>query len=462
MSMDFDVIIVGGRPAGASLAARLGARGVRVLIVDRSVFPSLPGVPSSPILFPSGVRMLEAIGIAEESYADPRAKMRGIGVELGEHFATRMSVPAMSCGRDYFYGLDREVFDELLWDNLARFPSVERRQGFRVVDLLCEGDRVIGIVGEPGGAEGPAGFEEIRARCVVGADGRYSLVARRVGAEVYEARDDHTSTVYYADWEGVDAGDFEDPWAHIYTDARGLDIISFAMPGGRTSINTHTRSDRTAINGDVERFYVDTLRSQPRVWRKLEGAERVSPIYGLKRISNAYRRASGPGWALCGDACHFKDPVDAQGIYDALLSTEALDRALAAALALDKPWEEAMADYESELWARTRPMFLSTTGRLKRELYGAPPVAVIKSLIRWRLSDPSYHRAFLRVLSREIDPATLTSPLGILASVGRGIAGDIAGLFGRRGRGAHRGSIEDPAARALARSQLPEPSGKTP
>jgi flavin-dependent dehydrogenase len=49
-TLDFDVVIVGGRPAGASLAARLGARGVRVLVVDRAELRSQPAVPSCPVV----------------------------------------------------------------------------------------------------------------------------------------------------------------------------------------------------------------------------------------------------------------------------------------------------------------------------------------------------------------------------------------------------------------------------
>ncbi len=427
--MDYDVIIVGGRPAGASLAIRLGKRGIRVLVVDRAVFPSLPGVPSSPILFPSGIQILDALGIQEADYADPSAKMRGIKFDLGDFFSTEMPMPTMSCGRNYFYGIDRPTFDELLWRSLDRFPCVERRQDFTVTDVLQEDGRVIGIIGGPHTEGSQHREEKITARCVIGADGRYSLIARRVDAEFNEAFNDHTSTVYFADWQGVTFDDPGDHWAHIYTNARGLDIISFAMPNDLYSINTHARSDRTEIGGNAERYYHDTLRSQPLLWRYLERAERVSRVYGVKKVCNGYRRASGPGWALCGDAIHHKDPIDGQGIYDALLSTQFLDLALAAALSGEVSWQDAMAKYERELRQATHPMFMSTMGRLKRELYGEPPVAVIKSLIRWRLSDPSYHEAFLRVLSRELPPAILNRPLHIAASVGRGIGRDIASLF---------------------------------
>ncbi|MEZ4451393.1 MAG: NAD(P)/FAD-dependent oxidoreductase [Nannocystaceae bacterium] len=426
--MDYDVIIVGGRPAGASLAARLGARGLRVLVVDRMTFPSLPAVPSSPVLYPCAMRLLEALGIPEAGYADPSAQMRRLKMELAGLFTVEMTVPAMQGGRDYVRGIERTTFDELLWRNLDRFPSVTRREGYAVRDLLRDGDRVIGIVG--GEREGAP--EEITARAVVGADGRFSLVARKVGAEAVIERNQHTSTAYYADWAGVESIHPEHPAAFIHASARGLDVILFAMPRGLISVNTHARSDRVDLGGDAERYYHETVRSIPSIARHLARAERVSPIYGVKRIGNGYRRASGPGWALCGDAVHFKDPVDGQGIYDALLGTEILDRALASTLAGDTPWATAMDGYWRELLAATHPMFVATTGRLERELYQEPPIPVIKTLLRWTLSDHGYQENFFRVLSREVPPEELTSKRVMARAVARGIGRDLRGLL-RRG-----------------------------
>ncbi|HFE46596.1 MAG TPA: hypothetical protein ENJ18_14065, partial [Nannocystis exedens] len=388
--------------------------------------------PSSPILFPSAMQCLDALGIAEADYADPNAKMNGIKFDLGDFFSSKMPMPTMSCGRNYFCGIERTTFDELLWKSLERFPCVERRQDFTVTDVLQEEGRVIGITGRARNYAAMSHEETITAHCVIGADGRYSLVARRVDAEFQETCNDHTSTVYFADWQGVNFDEPGDPWAHIYTNARGLDIISFAMPNNCYSINTHARSDRAQIGGNAERYYHHTLRSQPRIWRLLERAECVSRVYGLKKVCNGYRRMSGPGWALCGDAVHHKDPIDGQGIYDALLSTQLLDLALASALSGKLSWQDAMSNYERDLQHATQPMFISTMGRLKRELYGEPPIAVVKTLIRWRLSDPNYHEAFLRVLSRELAPAILDSPWHIAASVGRGIGRDLASFFRHR------------------------------
>src|SRR6185295_1597268 len=126
-------------------------------------------------------------------------------------------------GRDYVVGLDRRHFDYALWEHLARYPSITRHEGYAVTDLVRDAEgRVVGIVGAARG-EPP---REISAGCVVGADGRFSLVARKAGSPVVKEDREHVSTVYYADWEGV-APLGDDDGAYIYTTGRGLDVPMF-------------------------------------------------------------------------------------------------------------------------------------------------------------------------------------------------------------------------------------------
>lgn len=415
-----EVVIVGGRPAGAALAARLGAQGVKVLIVDRAKFPSLPGVPSSPVLYPCGMALLDELGVKEESYADPHACMRHFSVNFGQWWSTVMTLPSTH-GRDYVRGIDRAVFDQVLWKHLERHSSVERREGFSVRDVLRdEGGRVVGVVG--------ANEEKIFSRCVIGADGRFSLVARQVAAPVVEERNQHASTVYYADWEGVKPTSDGKHGGHLCTNGRGLDVLFFAMPGGRFSVNTHARADRAEVK-DAQQYYADTLRSFPEVARRLEGARQVSRVAGIKRIGNGYRQASGPGWALVGDALHYKDPVDGQGIYDALLEGKLLAVELTRFLSGGASWETAMAGYTEAVRAATRPMYLATTDRLKRELYEEPPVPVIRTAIRWMMSDPQYQTQFLRYLSRDVPPDKWMTPGLVAGALARGVGRDVRALF---------------------------------
>lgn len=421
---DYDVVIVGGRPAGAALAARLGQRGLRVLIVDRANFPCLPQVPSSPALHPGSMRLLDELGVEEASYRHSCAPMHSMRVEFGGYFHAKMRLPKLF-GRDYAYGLDRRQFDFVLWQHLRRFPTVTQHDGFAVTDLVQdEKGRVTGIVGAPRG-QAP---RPISAELVVGADGRFSTVARKVGAPIVREDREHVSTVHYADWEGVTLPDGDERCAYIYATARGLDVPMFRMPGRRMCINLHMRAERAEVGGDAQRYYENTLRSQPAVWRLLSSAQQVTDVVGIKRVGNGYRKGSGPGWVLVGDALHFKDPVDGQGIYDALLETKLLDRAITA-WRNGRPESAAMAEYESAVHAVTGTMFEQTVARLRRELYQEPPVFMIKTFLRWMMTDPVYQQRFLHYFSRALPDDRLMTPELVAGCLLRGIFRDVRSLL---------------------------------
>jgi 2-polyprenyl-6-methoxyphenol hydroxylase-like FAD-dependent oxidoreductase len=434
----YDVVIVGGRPAGASLAARLGERGRRVLVVDRAEFPSAPDVPSCPVIYPPAMRLLDEIGVAERDYAAGTLAVRDFVLEFHTYFDAHMTTPD-DRGRDYVSSIERAPFDLALWKNLARFPTVTARQGFAFDDLIRDGEgRVVGIEGHAEGGE----TERILAGCVVGADGRFSAVARKAGARITEDRPEHTSTVYFADWEGVlPYDDSGRPKVHIYVTGRGTDILHFPLPSGTTTVCTHMRSDRVDVRGDPEAFYHGVLNAYPGVRRRLSGARRVTPVIGLKRVANRYLEAGGPGWFLTGDALHHKDPVDGQGIYDALIETKILAEALASVDAGERSFAEAVVWYERRVREETHPMFLATMERLKRELYEEPPTFVIRTLVRWLLNDPEYQRRFLGFLCRMIPAESWLPPSLMREAAMRGIAGDLRRLAGRvLGRPATPGS----------------------
>lgn len=419
----YDVIIVGGRPSGASLAARLGQRGRRVLVLERADLATAPAVPSCPTLHMGTLALLDELGVPEAAYAPDAVLFRRFVVEFGDWFAAVMPFPTMH-GRSHGLSIDRARFDPVLWEHLAAFPTVERRT-FTVEGLLREGGVVVGVVGHA--PESPT--EELRGRWVVGADGRFSSVARWAGAEVVEEEAAKVSTVYFTDWVGLAPwrGDAE-PSVMVHATGRGLNVLTFPLPD-RTTIWTHIRADRVETQGDAAAWYERTLRSIPKVAERLEGARQVGKLLGVKRVGNGYRTAGGPGWVLAGDAWHYKDPVDGQGIYDALLGTRILAEQLDAALS-GKDAATAVADYAARARAATHPMFLATVGRLANELYSEPPVPVIHTLLRWMLQDRVYQERFIRFLGRDLDPARWLPGSVMPGIVARGIWRDVRGMFG--------------------------------
>jgi 2-polyprenyl-6-methoxyphenol hydroxylase-like FAD-dependent oxidoreductase len=414
----FDLVIVGGRPAGASLAARLGAAGARVLVCDKASFPSRPPV-SAPFLLPHAIALLDELGLDEREWAAGTPVMREFVLEFSTYFRARFHFDQPVGGHSHFYAIDRARFDHCLWRNLKRYENVTAIENARVRGIVRDEDgRVAGVELSIPGEEEP---RRARAKAVVGADGRHSLVAREVGAKVTSERRDVDTTPYYAHWQEVAPYDEGEPVAHIHTSCDGF---SFAfMPSADGEVMVVAQGQRAlyaALEGSPEEVYEGLLRARPLVWRRLAGARRVSELSGMKRIPNLFREHGGPGWALVGDAYHQKDSLDAQGIYDALLSAKLLAEELVAWHAGERSWDRAIANYGRRVEAELAPMFAATMDRVQREIYDIPPPAVAKTMLRWVLTHPDYGHRFTALVTRQLEPAEFLPPPVLLKIAAKG------------------------------------------
>lgn len=424
----YDVAIVGGRPAGASLAARLGAVGVNVLVIDKDEFPSRPPV-SAPFVLPHAMALLDELGVPEAEFAAQTPILREFVLEFASHFRAEFRFGQPVAGRNHFYAVDRARFDHSIWRSLARHQSVTAWQRARVDELERDADgRVIGlravVDGEP---------RSIRARAIIGADGRHSLVARAMDAAVTHARHDVDTTLYYAHWQDVAAYAPGEPLAHIHTSCDGFSFVFMPTADGQTMVVAQGRADSYAAQpGTPEQVYEQLLRARPLVWRRLAHARQSSDLRGIKRMGNLFRAPGGPGWALVGDAYHQKDSIDAQGIYDALLGAKLLAEQLLVWHAGACTWEQAIERYDLAARAQLEPMFEATMARVKREIYDSPPPIVAKTLLRWVLTHPEYGRRFEAMVTRQLDPAQFLTPPRLLGLAASGAVGRVRAKL-RRG-----------------------------
>ncbi|HEU5100857.1 MAG TPA: NAD(P)/FAD-dependent oxidoreductase [Roseiflexaceae bacterium] len=426
---NYDTIIVGGRPAGATLAARLGQAGLRVLLLERATLPSAPAA-SCPAIYPATMRLLDEIGADEAAYARGTPRLRRMLSEVRDDFRVSIPLPAVH-SRDYLYAIDRARFDAALWQTAAASPGVDALQGFAVTDLLRDGERVTGVAGRA--ADGAS--LRFSADCVVGADGRFSLVARKVGARSYDQRDDLPTTIYYAYWRNVAPYDDGGPLIMSYGSGRGYGYLFMDSADGMTCVALEGRSavlEQADEKGAAR--YRQLLQAHPRIRRRLAHAEMVGEVRGMRDIGNLYREAGGPGWALVGDALHQKDPLDGQGIYDAVFTAKALSQAILDWKRGGVAWATAIHSYADSVRAETHPMYLATMDRVKRELYTEHPDWAYRSWLRWLADDPEYKRRIGLLLSRGIDPARWLPAPVMLGAIARGALGDLARLFSRRSR----------------------------
>src|SRR4051812_6924562 len=156
----YDVVIVGARCAGSPLALLLARRGARVLVVDRSTFPS--DTLNGNWINAAGVRRLDEWGLLErvlESTLPTKQQRYHFGpISLVGNLSWPDGTPAFGVAPR------RKRLDALLVDAAAE-AGAEVRQGVAVEELIWDGDRVVGVRGH--GVQG--GVLEERARLVVGA-----------------------------------------------------------------------------------------------------------------------------------------------------------------------------------------------------------------------------------------------------------------------------------------------------
>jgi flavin-dependent dehydrogenase len=302
--MAYDVIVVGTRVAGAATAMLLARQGVRVLALDRARFPS-DTISTHQVQLP-GTARLRRWGLLDRLLATGTPATRQVrldvnGTTLVGAFGSYQGINALISPR-------RTVLDALLVD-AAREAGAEVREGVRVDALEFEGGRVVGV---------RAGSSVERARLVVGADGKHSLVAGAVKAEEYGHRAARTF-VTYGYWAGAPLERGE-----LYQRS-GFSVAAFPTNDGLAIVFLSARSDAfAAARRDLERHYLDRLDECGDLGARLRAGTRVERLRTTPDLPNGFRTAYGPGWALVGDAGVVLDPVSAQGISNAFRDAEYL------------------------------------------------------------------------------------------------------------------------------------------
>jgi 2-polyprenyl-6-methoxyphenol hydroxylase-like FAD-dependent oxidoreductase len=328
----YDVIVVGARCAGSPTAMLLAQRGYRVLLVDRATFPS--DTLSTHFVKPPGVAMLRRWGLLDQVIASGCPPVPRFRFDYGP-VVLAGSPPPLDGGRDS-YAPRRMILDTILVEAAAR-AGAEVRPAFTVDAMLTDGEQVAGIRGH---ARGGANFTE-RARLVVGADGRRSLVARAVAASVYRARPALTCA-YYSYWSDVPV---EEQIEGYFLPRRV--ILVFPTNDGQTCVFLQwPRAEFGSVRADVEGQVWAAVAQVPGLAARLRAGRRAARLAGTGDLPNYFRTPYGPGWALAGDAGYHRDPLTAQGISDAFRDAQLLSQAIDAGLAGRQPLANALAGYQ--------------------------------------------------------------------------------------------------------------------
>jgi menaquinone-9 beta-reductase len=337
----YDVIVVGGGPAGSALAWKLGSSGAKTIVLDGAKFPREK--VCGDYVEPRGLRILDGMG--------GLGTLEALSPLPITHSSTYIDAKRQYIGKIPFYGVHktlpphgyivpRDVFDNILLEIAARAGATIHQETY-VTGFEATGSGVE-IQAQSNGTK-----RSYRGRVVAGADGVNSVIARSAGLLEGDPRYIALSQRAYADGFDGSLGEAAFFFDRDFFPGYGW---MFPMSGGRVNLGVGIlketcQRDGIAVPQLFREFFEKLRRSHPRC-RNLKLCR--PPIGGIVKTYGS----AGPNYfdrgVLIGDAGSFVDPMTGEGITPAMESALIAARTILRVLQSERLDAEAFSAYEKE------------------------------------------------------------------------------------------------------------------
>ncbi|RKN39507.1 NAD(P)/FAD-dependent oxidoreductase [Streptomyces hoynatensis] len=415
MGEQFDVVVVGARVAGSPLAALLARRGVKVAVLEQATH--LRPVLSSHLIQSDALAFLDRLGVID--------KVRATGAPFLTHtdntledlrFIEEFPLTPGSVGGAA--NIRRRTLDPIVM-SAAVDAGAQVRLGTKVTDLLWDHKgRVSGVRATRNGIT-----YDISARLVVGADGRGSTVAKRVGSRKYNITTNERG-YYWTYFEGADLSGTPTFVLHRVGDRH---IFGAPSDNGLYIVGVSPEAhEKEAFRADTEGMLMKHAESCEPIAKRIAGARIATKIYGIIHFNGYFAEPAGPGWVLVGDAGHFKDPSVGRGIGDAFHQADELAPRLVKALR----GTDADVDRATAKFGRWRDRTFAQFYWLAADVGRVGPLPGVVVDVVKRLHEKGRIDTFLKLYNHEADLTDLVTPGNLLGVTGRHL------LPPARGRGA--------------------------
>ncbi|MEA2560373.1 MAG: hypothetical protein QOH06_1877 [Acidobacteriota bacterium] len=327
MSTDpqYDVLVIGGGPAGATAGLVLAREGWRVLLLERAVFPRFHIGES---FLPRNMALIRELGLEPELRKIPQVEKRGAEFLMGhgkDEGTLYWFTDILTGGDTVSFNIERAPFDAMLLDS-ARKAGVEVREQSAVKKILRMEDGRVEAVTDAG--------EEVSARYLVDASGQSTLIGKHLN--IRKVLPHRRKVAYFGHFEnvarrpGVEGGFI----VIVMTEEGWFWLIP--LDETRMSIGVVMHADQAKKVGlPPEQMLPWAIERCPAVKVRMADAVYPDSSDGYHVLADFSYRCSpyaGPGYFLVGDAAVFVDPIFSTGVCMGMMSATEAARGISALL----------------------------------------------------------------------------------------------------------------------------------
>ncbi|GAA3566978.1 NAD(P)/FAD-dependent oxidoreductase [Nonomuraea rosea] len=334
MGIDYDVAVIGGGPAGATLAAYLAKAGISVVVFESEVFPRphvgeslVPG--TTPVLLETGAmaevekagfpKKYGAAWTSAETRDVPHNGFTGLTHDFRNAEILFNEREQTGVDREFTYHVDRGQFDLILLKN-AESLGAKVYQGVRVLGADFDDPESVKVRVRMGSQE-----VGIDVGMVVDASGRQTLLGRQLKLKVADPV--FNQYALHSWFDGLDRASLaNDPELTDYIFVHFLPIKDswvwqIPITDTITSVGVVTQKHRLRAAGDDrEKFFWDCVSSRPDLKKALGECEQLRELKTEGDYSYSMKELRGDRFVMVGDAARFVDPIFSNGVSVAMNS----------------------------------------------------------------------------------------------------------------------------------------------